>query len=120
MQTDPAAIAMQNACSNVLSKQVKSISIPKRFSMVARDIWQLQHRFQYRHGRRAKSLLMHKKFRAAYDFMCIRSEAEMVHDDSCDWWTRIQILAPNEQEILLKPAKTKSRKKKSTVNKDIK
>ncbi len=109
---EPGAIAMQNASSTVLSQQIKSISIPKRFSMVVRDIWQMQHRFQFRHGKRAKSLLMHKKFRAAYDFMCLRSHAGEVNDDSCEWWTRIQVLAPREQEILLKPAKAKPRKKK--------
>jgi len=110
---EPSSIAMQNASSTVLSQQVKTISIPKRFSMVVRDIWQLQHRFQFRHGRRAKSLLMHKKFRAAYDFMCIRSQAGEVNDDSCEWWTRIQTLGAQEQEILLKPAKAKPRTKKS-------
>lgn len=109
---EPGTIAMQNASSTILSKQVKDISIPKRFTMVIRDIWQLQHRFQYRHGRRAKSLLMHKKFRAAYDFMCLRSQAGEVLDDSCDWWTRIQTLGEKEQEILLKPAKAKPRKRK--------
>lgn len=109
---EPGTIAMQNASSTILSKQVKDISIPKRFTMVIRDIWQLQHRFQYRHGRRAKSLLMHKKFRAAYDFMCLRSQAGEVLDDSCEWWTRIQTLGEKEQEILLKPAKAKPRKRK--------
>ena len=109
---EPGTIAMQNASSMVLSQQVKTISIPKRFSMVVRDIWQLQHRFKFRHGRRAKSLLMHKKFRAAYDFMCIRSMAGEVTDDSCDWWTRIQTLPPQDQDILLKPAKARPRKKK--------
>lgn len=109
---EPGTIAMQNASSTIISKQIKDISIPKRFTMVIRDIWQLQHRFQFRHGRRAKSLLMHKKFRAAYDFMCIRSQAGEVLDDSCEWWTRIQTLGEKEQEILLKPAKAKPRKRK--------
>jgi len=114
---EPGTLAMQNASSTVLSKQVKVITIPKRFSMVVRDIWQMQHRFKFRHGKRAKSLLMHKKFRAAYDFMCIRSQAGEVTDDSCDWWTRIQTMAPQEQEILLKPAKAKPRKKKKVAKK---
>lgn len=113
---EPGSIAMQNASSSVLSQQVKTISIPKRFSMVARDIWQLQHRFKFRHGRRAKTLLMHRKFRAAYDFMCLRSQAGEVTDDSCEWWTRIQTLAPQDQEKILNPAKAKPRKKKNTQN----
>lgn len=110
---EPGTIAMQNASSVVLEKQVKAISIPRRFTMVIRDIWQLQHRFQFRHGRRARSLLSHKKFRAAYDFMCIRSQAGEVKDDSCDWWTRIQVMGEKEQEILLKPAKARPRTRKS-------
>jgi len=110
---ESGSIAMQNASSDVISKQIKTISIPRRFTMVVRDIWQMQHRFQFRHGRRAKSLLMHKKFRAAYDFMCIRSQAGEIKDDSCDWWTRIQTMGPNEQEKLLQPAKARPRTKKS-------
>lgn len=108
---EPLSIAMQNASSMVLSKQIRTISIPKRFSMVARDIWHLQHRFKNRHGRRAQGLLGHKKFRAAYDFMCIRSQAGEITDDSCDWWTRLQTLDPVAQEKLLKPARVKSAKK---------
>ena len=106
------AIAMQNAMSNVLSAQVKVTSIPKRFSMVSRDIWHLQHRFNYRHGRRAKSLLQHHKFRAAYDFMCLRGKVGELDDDSCEWWTRIQTMPLEQQELLLNPAKKSSKKKK--------
>ncbi len=108
---EPVSIAMQNASSAVLSKQIRTISIPKRFSMVARDIWHLQHRFKNRHGRRAQALLGHKKFRAAYDFMCIRSQAGEITDDSCDWWTRLQTLDVGAQEKLLKPARAPSAKK---------
>lgn len=108
---EPVSIALQNASSMVLSKQIRTISIPKRFSMVARDIWHLQHRFKNRHGRRAQGLLGHKKFRAAYDFMCIRSQAGEITDDSCEWWTRLQTLDAGAQEKLLKPARVKSAKK---------
>jgi len=50
---------------------------------------------------------MHRKFRAGYDFMCIRRQSGEVTDDSCDWWTRIQTLDTKAQEKLLKPAKAK-------------
>ena len=108
---EPASIAMQNASSMVLSQQVKLISIPKRFSMVVRDIWQLQHRFKFRHGRRARTLLVHRKFRAAYDFMCLRGQAGEDTGDSCDWWTRIQTLDSGELEKMITPAKAKPHKK---------
>ncbi len=35
----------------------------------------MQDRFKYRHGRRAQSLLIHKKFRAGYDFLLLRANA---------------------------------------------
>ncbi len=109
---EPLSLAMQMASAQVLSKQVSTISIPKRFSMVVRDIWHMQHRFKYRHGRRASALLTHKKFRAAYDFMCIRNKVGELTDDSCEWWTHIQTLSTQDQEKMLKPAKARPRKRK--------
>ena len=105
------SMAMQNAMTAVIKQQIAKTSIPRRFSMVMRDIWHLQHRFKYRHGRRAKSLLAHHKFRAAYDLMCLRNKAGELQDDSCEWWTRIQTMSSDQQEKMLNPAKPSARKK---------
>ncbi len=113
----PPAIAMQNAISTVLSQQVRATSIPKRFSMVVREIWLLQHRFKSRQGRPVRALLQHHKFRAAYDFMCLRSKAGELKDDSCNWWTHVQTLSPEEQETLLKPAQNAPRKRRQRKKK---
>ena len=111
-QTMPSSLAMQNAMSDVIGDQVRITSIPRRFSTVIRDIWHLQHRFNYRHGRRAQGLLRHPKFRAAYDFYCLRHKAGELEGDGCDWWTRLQTLSPEQQEVLLKPAKNTPRKRR--------
>lgn len=111
------SLAMQMASAEVLSAQTLAISIPRRFSMVVRDIWHMQHRFNHRHGRRAGALLSHKKFRAAYDFMCIRSRAGELTDDSCEWWTHIQTLSGQDQEKMLRPAKARPRKRKPAKKK---
>lgn len=109
-------MAMHDAMNDVLHKQCMSVSIPRRFSMVVRDIWSLQHRFSYRHGKRVQLLLQHHKFRAAYDFMCLRSHAGELTDDSCEWWTALQTAGPEAQEkILLQPvagAEKKPRKRR--------
>ncbi len=112
--------AMHQAISDALGQQVQITSIPRRFSTVVRDIWYMQHRFQNRHGRRARSLLQHNKFRAAYDFMCLRGQAGEFDDDSCEWWTRIQTLSYEQQELLLNPAraKPKSSPKKASQKKN--
>ena len=111
-----AAVAMNDAMSDVLHKQCMSVSIPRRFSMVVREIWSLQHRFSYRYGKRVHLLLQHHKFRAAYDFMCLRSHAGELTDDSCEWWTALQFATPEAQEkMLIQPAEDaekKSRKRR--------
>ncbi len=114
---ESGSIALQNASADVLSSQCAAISIPRRFSMVVRDIWHMQHRFKYRHGKRARSLLQHKKFRAAYDFMCLRSKAGEFQDDSCEWWTHIQTLSETDQDKMLMPAKKRPRKRKPAKTK---
>lgn len=114
----PPALAMQNAMSEVISGQVQVTSIPRRFSTVIRDIWYLQHRFSYRNGRRARSLLMHPKFRAAYDFYCLQSQAGYVEGDGCEWWTHIQTLSTEEQDLLLKPARHAPKKRRATKKKN--
>lgn len=116
----PHSIAIQKAATAVLGEQSSSISIPKRFSTVMRDIWGLQSRFHYRGGKRAMAVLEHKKFRAAYDFLCIRAQAgeSAEHTDlqaDCQWWTEIQEKPVDEQRsaILNAPGKKSSAKKSS-------
>lgn len=108
----PTALAMQHAMTDVLHEQLKAIAIPRRFSTVIRDIWGLQHRFRYRKGRRGMALLEHPKFRAAYDFMCLRSQVGQLKDDSCEWWTHIQSLSLEEQQTLFKSRGSRSDNKR--------
>jgi len=87
-----------------ISEQVKYLSIPRRFSMVARDIWDMQPRLHRTNGKRPYKLLEHQRFRAAYDFMCLRGQAgeeELV--DLCDWWTRFQASNEDERSAASKP-----------------
>ena len=87
-----------------LSEQVKYLSIPRRFSMVARDIWDMQPRFYRTSGKRPLKLLEHQRFRAAYDFMCLRGQAgeeELV--GLCDWWTHFQSSNKQKHSATTKP-----------------
>ncbi len=90
----PYSVAIQKAATAVMSQQVKSISIPKRFTSTMRDIWGLQTRFHYRKGKRAMAVLEHPKFRAAYDFLCLRAEVGEDVADDCQFWTEFQKQLP--------------------------
>ena len=92
----PYSVAIQKAATAVMSEQVKSISIPRRFTSTMRDIWGLQTRFHYRKGRRAQAVLEHPKFRAAYDFLCLRAQAGEDMAEACEWWTDFQQLPENQ------------------------
>lgn len=87
---EPPLPAMQQAGTDVLMDQLQRVSIPKRFSIPMREIWNLQHRFEQRAGKRPYRLITHPRFRAAYDFLLLRAEAGEVDRELADWWTAFQ------------------------------
>jgi poly(A) polymerase len=86
----PPYPAMEQAASEVLAEQSRHVAIPKRFTLPMRELWNLQHRFEQRTGKRPFSLLSHPKFRAAYDFLVLRAAAGEVETELADWWTQFQ------------------------------
>ncbi len=82
--------ALQEALSEVVGEQLERVAIPKRFSVPLREIILLQPRLVRFQGKRAKRLLAHPRFRAAYDFLLIRAEAGDADRELADWWTRFQ------------------------------
>ncbi|WP_426415869.1 polynucleotide adenylyltransferase PcnB [Aestuariirhabdus sp. LZHN29] len=90
-QDIPPIPALQQAIQVVIGNQSNHTTIPKRFGIPMREIWELQDRLPRRQGKRAAQLLEHPRFRAAYDFMLLRCEAgETELQELCDWWTDYQ------------------------------
>lgn len=85
-----ANVAIVQASETVLAQTQKHVVIPKRFSLPMREIWTLQPRFDGTKGGRAKRLLTHPRFRAAYDFLLLRATAGEVSQELADWWTSAQ------------------------------
>ncbi|ADC72537.1 poly(A) polymerase [Thioalkalivibrio sp. K90mix] len=90
--------AWQQAMAEVLDRQVKTVSIPKRFSLIVREIWELQARLERARGGRALRLLTHPRFRAGYDFLCLRARAGDADPELCRWWTEFQEKDEGEQK----------------------
>ncbi|GAA5191818.1 polynucleotide adenylyltransferase PcnB [Ferrimonas gelatinilytica] len=84
--------ALTAACGEAISSQCKTVSLPRRFTTPAQEIWQLQGRLDKRSGARAFRLMEHPRFRAAYDFLLLRAEAEQDQEllELSRWWTRFQ------------------------------
>lgn len=80
-------IAYQHAMSYALAEQQKHITIPRRYSTVIREIWDLQHRLLQCRPFMINHLLHHPRFRAAYDFLLLRAEINEIPADVAQWWT---------------------------------
>lgn len=98
----PPAPAYLQAAQTVISQQLSHTSLPKRFLMPMREIWDLQYRLPQRQGLRALRLLEHPRFRAAYDFLLMREAAGESLDGLGTWWTRFQGADDEEREQMVK------------------
>jgi poly(A) polymerase len=104
--------AGQKSATKVLDGQRQSIAIPKRFSLVVREIWSLQYRLSNRQKRSVDSLMDHPRFRAAYDFLCLRAGNDQTLVELAKWWTDYQATNDDGRAQLLKSqAKAKPRGK---------
>jgi poly(A) polymerase len=97
----PYSVALQKAATKAISDATRHVSIPRRFTTTMRDIWGLQSRFHTHSGRRAWAVLHHPKFRAGYDFLCLRAQAGEDVEDDCRFWTHLQEQPEAEQKKLL-------------------
>lgn len=98
----PPTAAYAQAAQQVISQQLARTSIPKRFSIPMREIWDLQHRLNQRAGMRALRLLDHPRFRAAYDFLLMREDAGEQLDGLGSWWTHFQTADDDQREQMIK------------------
>ncbi len=89
-QKVPDTVLQQQAAQTVIRQQLPHTSIPKRFQIPMREIWDLQLRLPNRHGKRASGTIEHARFRAAYDFVLLREQAGEDLNGLGDWWTRYQ------------------------------
>jgi poly(A) polymerase len=104
----PELQALNLAATDALRDQVDFTAVPRRFSNVTREIWALQGRFRYRDLRRANTLLGSPRFRAAYDFLCLRAQAGEPLKEDCEWWTAFQHAEPEDRPALCKGTQSKN------------
>jgi poly(A) polymerase len=108
--------AMQEAMFRIVAEQTARTSVPKRFSMPMKEILGLQRRFSNQKGVRALKLLEHKRFRAAYDFLLLRSRCGEVEPALAEWWTEVQEMDEAKQreafELDRQPGRSRSRSRR--------
>ncbi len=106
----PLLTALEKAMNVILSKQIKHISIPKRFTQAMREMWLLQLRLPKRFGTRAYKTLEHPRFRAAYDFLLLRTLAGEESPELADWWTTFQEINDTDRKKMIDQLQKKPNK----------
>jgi len=113
--------SFQGAARETIVSQLSEISIPRRHTTQIRDIWNMQSRLDNRKGKRPLRLVDHPRFRAAYDFLLLRTQAGEPLQELCDWWTDFQVADEETKNTMIrqvrhttKPAHRKKRKPRST------
>jgi len=97
----PAYEANQKAATKVMDKQRQAIGIPKRFSTIAKEMWSLQFRLHNQRRKSVNSLIGHPRFRAAYDFLCLRAGSDPNLQALAKWWTDYQDASPEIRNEML-------------------
>ena len=101
----PDSAAAYEAMDIILEQQRKWLAFPRRLDPMIKEIWALQPRFEFRNGARPFRLLDHPRWRAGYDFLCLRGHStdpdEVAATELADWWTRFEAADDAERDTLL-------------------
>ena len=84
-------LLMMQASEDVISKQTKQVLMPRWLSNRVKDIWLMQYQLESCSQKKAKELIVHPRFRMAYDFLVLRSESinpELA--ERAQYWTMLQ------------------------------
>lgn len=93
--------AYQEAGDEIISSQVKFISMPRRVSLQIKEIWIMQARLNMRRGKKVFEMLENPRFRAAYDFLQLRYQSGEEVKELYEWWTEFQDCEPHQRERMV-------------------
>ncbi|MDF7676228.1 polynucleotide adenylyltransferase PcnB [Neisseriaceae bacterium ESL0693] len=96
-----ASGAMNTAIADERTHLDKSWGIPQRYTVMMREIWTLQPQFEARRGARPFRLVTQKRFRAAFDFLCLRAQLGEVQQEKAEWWQQFQQATEAERQKMI-------------------
>jgi len=96
----PVFPALQEAMEEVFNARIGDVSGRGKLAGDMREIWSMQPRFEKRSGSAPFGLVEQARFRAGFDFMCLRAEVGEVDVELADWWEDFS-LADDESRIAL-------------------
>lgn len=77
-----------------LSELQTILGTPKRFLLVIRSMWLMQHHLERCRPSRALTIAKQRHFRASYDFLVLRTLVGEVPESAAAFWTALQEVPP--------------------------
>lgn len=107
----PSEEELDSAAMAVLAVQQSTLAIPRRHAYFVREVWRLQPALARRTAKNVGRVLAHRRFRAAYDFLLLRSVVDEDLRELADWWTEAQTLDADDLALRL-PRERSSRRRR--------
>ena len=104
--------ALQQAIDAVFDARIGDVSGRGRLAGDMREIWLMQPRFERRQANSALSLVSQPRYRAGYDFLRLRADAQEVDGELADWWEDFALGDADEREALLQIARDAERNRR--------
>ncbi|MYB34179.1 MAG: polynucleotide adenylyltransferase PcnB [Gammaproteobacteria bacterium] len=111
--------AHDSAVSDCLVKRPELLIIPFRVRDTVHEIWQMQTMLEHRDKGHIRSIMANRRFRAAYDFLVLRSTVGEIGPACMKWWTQIQEVNSKKRASMIdqlpdpKQARSKRRRRKN-------
>ena len=106
--------ALQQAIDAAFDARIGDVSGRGRLAADMREIWMMQPRFERRQANSAQALIAQPRFRAGYDFLRLRADAQEVDGELADWWEDFSLGDADEREALLQLAREVERTRRQT------
>jgi poly(A) polymerase len=97
--------ALQEAIEEVFNARIGDVSGRGKLAGDMREIWTMQPRFEKRNGSAPFGLVEQVRFRAGFDFMCLRAEVGEVDVELADWWEDFSLADDDSRIALLQAVK---------------
>lgn len=119
-----SSAAMNAAITSERQHVDKNWGVPQRYSVTMREIWSLQPQFEIMRGARPYRLLGQPRFRAAFDFMCLRAQMGEIDAEVVSWWLTFQHASEDERTQMIRSApdqdnsttRSRTRRRRRRVN----
>ncbi len=106
---------LEHAAGKILRQAKQHLAFTQAITQTVMDIWVVQFQLKGRPQQHIYTLAEHPRFRAAYDFLCLRAEVDSSLEPIADWWTQWQEADDTTRESLIaalpKPTQHKKRRR---------